>query len=400
MKKLVNDKRKKIGRVLSRILSFFYHTEKKDDTISFYNLKNIIIVDFFMIGDLVMGIPFYKILRKQCPNASITLVCQKWSGEIIGWQNLVDEIIEFDGKKVLHDPFALVSNFSLFRKTIRSANKKKYDLAIEPRGDIRNIFFMRHIASNEYVSFNYSGGECMLSRVLIPNPKIDHVLDDKLNVLEQLGLKIAKNERVPNLKIPRNLQQETIEYLNGLGISDSDILIAINPGASLKIKQWKKFPELVQTICNKFSTDHENNVVFLVFGVEDDRTIIEEIVNIVKKNGIRGFVVIENLALYISLISRCHCMLCNDSSAGHIAASFNIPVVVIFGPVEPSFAEPRSNNIVTSISKSMNCKPCFMSQCPYDNRCIENITVKEVKSAFDNIWNILKKKQNGSKKDS
>lgn len=382
MKKLVSDKHRVIGSITTKFLSLFYRTKKKNTPVLFESLKNILVVDFFMIGDLVMGIPFYKTLRKQCPNAHITLVCQKWAGDIMREQETIDEIIEFDGKKILHDPIELIKNYSLFKRVVDLANRKKYDIAIEPRGDIRNIFLMRHINSEEYVSFNYSGGECMLSRVLIPDENIRHILDDKLNVLEQLGVKIEDKDRIPSLIIPDKLQKEAYEYISRLGINNGKRIIAINPGASLDIKRWKHFPELVEKICKKYG----NEVVILSFGVEADKEILTDIVDIAKKNGVKAAVVIEKLPLYISLLSRCHYMLCNDSSAGHLAASFNIPVLVIFGPVEPDFAEPKSWNTVAVISKERNCKPCFMSNCPFGNECIEDITVEEVEDVFAQIY--------------
>lgn len=381
MKTLISEKHKKIGNITTKILSLVYRTKKNETPISFDQYKNILVVDFFMIGDLVMGIPFYKTLRKNCPNATITLMCQKWAGDIMRVQETVDEIIEMDGKTILHDPVSLLKHYKLFKCAIRTANKKEYDIAIEPRGDIRNIFLMRHIHCKEYISFNYSGGECMLSRVLIPDENIVHVLDDKLNVLEQLGMKIETADRTPNLQISSQMEKEADNYLRKLGIREEQI-IAINPGASLDIKKWKHFPEFVDKICKT-----RNNMVILAFGVEEDRGILEKIVEVARNNEIKAYIVIEKLPLYIALISRCYYMVCNDSSAGHLAAAFNIPVLIIFGPVAPKFAVPKSKNSVVVVSKNMNCKPCFMSNCPYGNECIKSITVNEVVDAFENLNN-------------
>lgn len=389
MKQLICKKNKKIGAITTKVLSFFYNTQKNVYPILYEKMKYIVVVDFPMIGDLVMGLPFYKTLRNNCPQAHITLICQKWAGNLMREQGTVDEIIEFDGRRNLHDPVKLIKHYREFKNAIKLANNRKYDLAIEPRGDIRNIFFMRHIRSKEYVSFNYSGGECLLSRVLIPDESISHAIDDKLNVLEQLGMNVKNEDRIPTLRLPDFIFNEANNYLKKIGVTKDNFLIAINPGASNEIKKWKYFPKLVDRI----SPELDSKSVILAFGVESDRKTLNDIKNTAEKNGIRAVVVIEELLLYIAILSKCNCMLCNESSAGHLAASFNIPVVVLFGPYEPSFGIPRSNNKVIALSKSFDCKPCFKPNCEFQNRCINAISVDEVEAAFIKICKNLQEKK-------
>ena len=75
-------------------------------------------------------------------------------------------------------------------------------------------------------------------------------------------------------------------------------------------------------------------------------------------------------------------MICNDSSAGHIANAYRIPTTVIYGPVNPEGIRPYNNKtaILNCISIPLDCKPCYKTEtCPkgtYD--CFNKINVEDL----------------------
>jgi ADP-heptose:LPS heptosyltransferase len=72
-----------------------------------------------------------------------------------------------------------------------------------------------------------------------------------------------------------------------------------------------------------------------------------------------------------------------DSSLSHVTNAFNIPGVILFGPTTP-VTWGHSNNI--NIYKGIRCSPCVdilgNGKCPYDRKCMNLITVEEVRKAL------------------
>jgi ADP-heptose:LPS heptosyltransferase len=72
-----------------------------------------------------------------------------------------------------------------------------------------------------------------------------------------------------------------------------------------------------------------------------------------------------------------------NSSFSHATNAFNIPGVVLFGPAQPA-VWGHANNI--NLYKPVRCSPCldllFSSACPYEKKCMNNISVEEVRAAL------------------
>lgn len=71
-----------------------------------------------------------------------------------------------------------------------------------------------------------------------------------------------------------------------------------------------------------------------------------------------------------------------DSAMSHVTNAFNIPGVVIFGPSHPAiWGHPNNINLYSN----QRCAPCMdilKHACPYNKKCMTDITVEEVRSAL------------------
>jgi len=89
-----------------------------------------------------------------------------------------------------------------------------------------------------------------------------------------------------------------------------------------------------------------------------------------------------------SVLKRCRLFISNDSGPAHLASSFGINTIVLFGPTLPEITAPRSER-VKIFQDDIGCKlPCYQIDCP-DNRCMQSISVEQifatVKRIFDSI---------------
>jgi len=369
-----NPRKMKGLRIIDKFLSVFFHCRKNTEELDFVKIREIIIVDFSAIGDIVQLTSFIKVLKTNMPFATISIVCEEWAKDILEDQNLIDHFYFFRGDLLLRNPFDWILNYSLIKKVIQSINVKNYDLAIEPKGDLRFIFFMNFIKGKKKVSYNYTGGKSFLTDSVMPSPNQEHYVEEKLYLLEAIGCKINSNDKYPKLE----LSKADIAY-NELFLIENDLqnkfMIGIHPGSSAANKQWHYFGKLAKMLYQYYG----KQIAFLIFEGPKEEEASYKIVKELLKVGATYILVKEKLKLYIKRLALCQLVICNDSGAGHIAAAYKIPVVSIFGATNPDNFKPYGNGIVSVISHDYPCKPCLSTSCLLGYpKCLQEIYVTEV----------------------
>ncbi len=373
----VSEKTQKILPIINLPFKLFYHTPKAKEAIDFTKLKEILVVFYAGIGDGIMNLPFLTVLKKNAPNARITLVCSKSGSEIVKKTQLAERIIVVDlssGNRLN----AISKVIKQINTTSRKLNDIGYDLAIEPRGDLRCIYLMYKCNATRRVSYNYTGGENLLTDVIVPLPEKMHLIDDQLYLLKRMGISYTKEEMIPVLRLNKEEEEKNFKLIEKYKLKGR-FVIGIHPGASLEIKRWKSYGQLAQKIGQK-----NNDAYFFVFSAKGEEYAADSVYNAIKDIGLDGQIIKESLEDYIRIIAICNMMICNDSGSGHIAAAYGIPTIVLFGPMEPSYVKPYGKNHVTLISHSLECKPCRETECKYkSNDCLKGITVDEVFEAVE-----------------
>ena len=81
-----------------------------------------------------------------------------------------------------------------------------------------------------------------------------------------------------------------------------------------------------------------------------------------------------------ALIRRAGLLVANDAGARHIAAAFDIPSVIFFGPTSVS---KTADNLaaIEVLETEHDCRPCYLRNCPIDHRCLRTITVADADDA-------------------
>ena len=91
-----------------------------------------------------------------------------------------------------------------------------------------------------------------------------------------------------------------------------------------------------------------------------------------------------------ALIRGAKLLIANDSAPVHIAASFNIPTVAIFGPTARKWGFfPLSDESIVVERADISCRPCHIhgpAKCPKGHfRCMNDIQVEDVVHAVQNL---------------
>jgi heptosyltransferase-2 len=92
-------------------------------------------------------------------------------------------------------------------------------------------------------------------------------------------------------------------------------------------------------------------------------------------------------------MKRSRLIVANDGPIAHMASALDIPLVVLFGPVEMERFRPRGERSV-AIQHPFPCSPCLLEDDRCSVRksvavpgaCMEAITVTEVQSHIEALW--------------
>ncbi len=366
---------------------FIFKKEKVYPAFVKQEVREIIILGMYLIGDTIMLLPVLNVLKNNFPNAELTLVCGKAEQTILKNQGLIDRFIIVKCPWISFD--YSVKNIISFFSTLKLINRTRYGMAIDFRGDWRNIFYMNFIRSSRKISYNFTGGEYMLTDVITPDPTILHYIDESFYLLKQIGCEFSPKEKLPVLKLTTSDESFMSNYQIQNGLTDK-FIIGIHPGASMEVKKWdeKKYAELIVRLSNKYP-----ETVFVLYEGPNERNTVIVIEEILAVKKIDFLIVNKPLEEYIKLLTICNMVICNDSGAAHIACAFAIPAIVIYGNVNPRLVSPYGLGALKIISHEIECKPCHQIVCKFGtNLCIKMVTVEEVFEAAAISVNLILRK--------
>jgi ADP-heptose:LPS heptosyltransferase len=293
------------------------------------DVRSILVIELWNIGDLVLMLPFLGQLRAKFPSAKITLLARSYAREVLEGTGVVDEYIPAElgwsedttGRNPLR---SRLRELLRVRKALRS---RRFDLAFKSRMHVREHFLLALTPARRKVAYAFGSGDGALTDPIDANVAASHKSDDWIGLLAPFGGAVPAPE--PRISPSPSEARWADEFLAQHEITRADFLIGIHPGASVPEKRWPldRFLEVTRALAT--------NDAIRVLAFADETGYGAEL------RGIPGIALAEKLSIrqLIALISRCRMLLCNDSGPMHLAAAMGIPVIAVFGAgVEKWFA--------------------------------------------------------------
>jgi heptosyltransferase-2 len=150
------------------------------------------------------------------------------------------------------------------------------------------------------------------------------------------------------------------------------------PGTIWETKRWRA--EGFAHVAERF-LDREWGAVLV--GSPDERQRCRRVVDLCP--GAIDLAGQTSLSALAALIAGAEIVITNDSGPMHLAVALDRPVVSIFGPTDDVWIGPyHRENAVARVD--LPCAPCYfrrLSQCPYDHRCMKEVTAEMVMELAD-----------------
>lgn len=365
--------------------------------------EGILLIRTAALGDFILTIPAFKVIRKLFPESEITLLCidpyrgsrlaeKKYTDKNnnIPWTamampHLFDATITVDSLRRPSDLFALRS--SLIKKNITKTfiltescspyigRLKKLLLAKFLTGLLVPVFGWRGIGSLNFNKPEY----------LHKNNLLKHHVIGLLQFLKELNIhdKVNSHQIEFDLRIHQDAKIWAKNFLNQF--PDGSKFIGLIPGSVHSHKAWPliSYKELLELLLFRY-----HNAIFLIIGSKLDTPIGEKlkICNSSRIFNIAGQTSIQESA---AILSECDLVVGNDGGAIHLADAVGASVVSIIPGIEyPNSIEPWNNQENSIRAQNIACAPCYnFTFCKIGtNKCMNEISVELV---FDKCKKLL-----------
>jgi len=332
-------------------------------------VKRILVRGTNWIGDAVLTTPALMAIRKGFPQAKIALLVKPAIAELLHHHPAVDEIVLYRDP----GPHAGLGGKLTLARLLR---RGRYDLAIL----LQNAFEAAAITALAGIPNRYgyaTDGRWFLltHRVpLTPKSRRRHQVHYYLELLRPLGIPVEPEP--PTLRTMPGEDAEAIEHLRAFGVDPKKFLIGLNPGSIYgTAKRW--LSERFAEVADRVAAEHGG--VVLIFGGRGEEELGAAIAGKMTAPTLvlSGRTTVRRL---MALIKQCRLFITNDTGPMHIATSFGVPTVAIFGPTDPATTSPFGSRHEL-VRHPVDCSPCLLRECPIDHRCMQGISVEMVHAA-------------------
>jgi heptosyltransferase II len=328
------------------------------------------------LGDIVMATPALRALRQVYPDAHITALVRRSMRPILEPCPWADRCVSMRARGGLL-PRTSTGDGERRESTLRLAARLargRFDTAVLLPNSFRTALLARLAGIPRRIGYDRDARGGLLTDRLLPRRRLGGfvpvpAIDYYLGLARYLG---AANPDATMQLFTRPVDDAKADALlteAGYRVGDPRPLVLLNPGANYgDAKMW--YPDRFAAVADKLAERFD--AVTAINGSPRERPILAAVHAAAQRPIIdlarRGF----DLRLLKSVVRRCSLMITNDTGPRHVAAAMGVPVVSIFGPTDPRWAE-TGFVLDRQVRIDVFCSPCQKKRCPIDHRCMTGI---------------------------
>ncbi|HEY3027773.1 MAG TPA: glycosyltransferase family 9 protein [Pyrinomonadaceae bacterium] len=302
-----------------------------------FDPRNILVIDFGQLGDVIMSLPALGAIREHFPQARITVAVGKPAAEVIELSRCADATLVVD-RVALRDGFKPWSILRILQ-IVQDVRKRRFDFVID----------LHSLSETNLLGFLSGAPKRLYSRRprsldflanFSPRPAIEedhrkrHLIDRYLDVLQPLGIKEGPN--VPKLRT-RAADDQAIERMLKRSKADTGApLVGLFPGAGHPSRRWpvERFSELADFVVRN------DGARVLVFAGPEERALLPKIRTLFPGSTL----ILDKLTIpqLAAAQARLAVFVSNDTGPMHIAAAVGSPLVLLLDTRAPESYLPRA----------------------------------------------------------
>ncbi|MEK6333435.1 MAG: glycosyltransferase family 9 protein [Acidobacteriota bacterium] len=315
-----------------------------------FNPRNILVIDFGQLGDVVMSLPALRAIRNHFPDARLTVAVGRPGAEIIDMSGLADATIEVD-RVGLRDGFQPMSVLRIFQ-IVKDVRRRQFDFVIDLHSFAETNLLGFFSGARKRLFARRPGRSLDFLANLTPKPPVDrndpkqHLVDRYLDVLVPLGIKDP--DRVPKLATQAADDRAVDVLLRKSKAESGTPLVGLFPGAGHPGRCWplERFVQLADFLIRN------DDVRPVVFVGPEERHLLSQM----RAQFPAGCVILDKLTIpqLAAAQARLAVFVSNDTGPVHIAAAVGTPIVVLIDLPTPHAYVPVSDSQRQIFSQSIN----------------------------------------------
>jgi heptosyltransferase-2 len=294
-----------------------------------------------------------RALKQQFPLAALDVLASPWNAEVFIGNPFIRRLhtSQQNWHARSRTTYSTAGEVLRLARTLRG---ERYDMAIDPRGDLFVILALWLAGIPRRVGWSCGGGGFLLTDVAPWSPD-RHEIESRRTLLRQLGIedKQLRPELFPSWADVGSVR----EGLATVAQPDSP-LVVVHTSAGTAAKRWPAghYVTLLDTLTR------ETSATAVLVGEASDqpqsRAIAQGAPRVVDWT---GRLTLMQLA---ALLGESALFIGADSGPAHIAAAMGVPSVVLFsGTNRAECWRPVGRNVQV-LQSPVSCSPCHLRHCP------------------------------------
>jgi ADP-heptose:LPS heptosyltransferase len=299
------------------------------------------------LGDIIMCFPLFASIKAKFPECRITVLSpNKASGLLLKYNRHVSETFYLTTAFTVRGLIAyILKSLPLLRK---KQKKEKFDLYISVHPNI-----IRTINRIFCCIPNKVENRCNI-----------HKTAECLNILSVMNVPYVIDY---SLQVP-----EDKKMLSVFGLDKKEYIVLDYYPQHLQAdpRRWEYFDELARLLKTK-------GITTVAAGMNKGHVVCDADVDLINKTGFDEL---------LHVIAGAKAVVCMDTGFFHLAYALNVPVLGLFGPVNPADRVPYNTDLnVHVVYNKLDCSPCIKNKvdipCARINEqylCMRSISAKSV----------------------
>lgn len=294
-----------------------------------FDPRNILVIDFGQLGDVVLSLPALHAIRAKFPKARITVAVGKPAVPIVELSGTADAMIGVD-RVALRDGSKPLSILRI-AQLVKDVRRRKFDFVIDLHS-LSETNLLGYLSGAPMRLYARRPGRSLdfLSNFR-PQPPVEdqnkHAVERYLDVLAPLDIPIVSN--IPRLRLREEDNLAVEQMLKKEKVAEDAPLVGLFPGAGHPSRRWPlaRFRELADYL------ERNDEVRIVLFAGPEERALVREM----RASFSRSTIIFDRLTIpqLASALARLAVFVSNDTGPMHIATAVGTPVVMLIDRPTP-----------------------------------------------------------------
>ncbi|MFH2000434.1 MAG: glycosyltransferase family 9 protein [Planctomycetota bacterium] len=335
-------------------------------------IRKILMIKLWGIGNLVMIIPLIRAVKKQYPQADLYFLTLRGNEPLLRPVPSVNHLISFH-------PGGLFSTCFRLMKIVRTLKRHEFDLILDFEQFVKTTPIIAALSgAKQTIGFKTEGqARSTLYNVKVPYRRDRHMSLAYGDIVRSAGI---STDGIPPLEVPRleHYAKEAEAFLASLPQGQGPLVVLhVGSGDNFPGRRWpaESFGHLARRLVESLDAR------CVITGTLPETPLAarcEMAAGVPITSAIGCF----GILTFIEFLARVDLLVTNDTAPAHIGSALGIPLIAFYGPNTPDLYGPlhlRSRAFYSPLP----CSPCLTNLNAKTSRCripscILGITVDEV----------------------